>query len=113
MDFIVPFLVGLLLGAASICAALVRYIDIRKLVKEAEERVTDEAWKTLAFLAVAETTRLRVLLAEGEMAEDDKKVAHMTAGALKTFVTTEADALLTRLRTPVEEPACSSRDSER
>lgn len=38
MDIIAPFLFGLLLGAASICAAIVRYTGIRKLVKEAEGR---------------------------------------------------------------------------
>lgn len=93
MDLITPFLVGLLVGAASICTAIVRYIDIRKLKQATEERVADETWKTLAFLAAAEVTRLRVSIAAGDLTEDGKKPDAMTVAALDAVLARRRDEL--------------------
>ncbi len=95
MELIAPFLLGLFVGAGAIISAILRFLDIRKLEKAAEEQLGEELWKTLLFLAMAENARLRVSIDAGGPTEHGKKVAAMTVAAL--------DAVLARKRDELQE----------
>lgn len=87
------YLIGAVIGAIVGAGAIVGLFDVRSPQKAAAQQRSNEIWKTLCFLAMAQNARLRVSIAAGSLTEEGKKIAATTMVALDAVATTAANAV--------------------
>jgi hypothetical protein len=86
--------IAAVIGAIVGAGAIVGIFDVRSREKAAEAQRSNEIWKTLLFLAMAQNAKLKVSLAAGEVTAEGKKIAAMTVAALDAAFARERPALL-------------------
>jgi len=91
---LVPFLIGLVLGAAWALGVIFSMCVVELKEKRHEHNHVATAVRYRVYALEAENAQLRIALAAGQMTEEGKKIATMTMAALDAVIAAANEAIL-------------------